>query len=572
MKLQHLQLFNKYRSLEPFSYSFPKHTLLKHHIDPICLVGLNGSGKSNFLELIADIFYDLEIYFLHEVDNNLYGVDSPKYFAYSNRNKEPIYFDIRYKIKVWNKTKNAFESKEIQITRKRETKNKSKNRTTPEFKIKAEKQNTLFQDTYVPLPVEEARHYLPMVVGYTSGLNDLLSMPFIELQDYYAQQVAKEAKISGAKKTKKSVVKPGKIESPNFLLLNYESNSSIVIANLLLASSKKLATLKDVLRIERLNSFRIVIRWNKLYSKSKLEVTDELQKYINALSDCATIKEITKKEGGEVHTLDFVFNNVTQELFKQKFETPKKLFEALTKLNLLNTLCVQKTQRNKLRKRREKGELLKFPQIATADKIFSIEKIELVLKLSARNYVRTEYEKISDGEHQFIHIIGGILLFDEQNPERDLIYLLDEPDTHFNPLWRSDFFYQLENILENRDLEFLITTHSPFILSDCHGYNVFKFVRENEIVTFERIDTETYGSTFENILENIFHTVDDKYIHFNNQMAKLSFNRIQELNKKIEKAKDKESLEHLLGEIRLLGESIDRLNILKHYSDKEKTF
>src|SRR5258705_13801829 len=98
MKIQYIKLHNKYRSLEPFEHYFPKHKLLKGHMDPICLVGLNGSGKSNFLELIADIFYDLEVFFLHEMEGNLYKEDSPKYFAYANRNQEPISFEINYKI------------------------------------------------------------------------------------------------------------------------------------------------------------------------------------------------------------------------------------------------------------------------------------------------------------------------------------------------------------------------------------------------------------------------------------------------------------------------------------------
>lgn len=569
MKIQSIELYNRYRGLEPFKHPFPKHKLLKNIIDPICLVGLNGSGKSNFLELLADIFYDIEIYFLHLAENKLYKEDSPKYFAYANRDKDPIYFEIRYKINIRNRVTQKVETKEVKITR-RPPKGKSRKKSPLEFRVKVESsdQNVLFDD-YALLSPDEARDYLPLVVGYTSGLNDLLSMPFIDLQDFYAQQVAKEA--NPKKSTVNIEVRSKKIDAPNLLLLSYESNAAIVVSNLLLANPTKLRTIRDSIRVEKLNSFRIVIRWNKLYSKRKLEVTDELQGYIDNLSDCAAIKNIeTNTKEGEVHTLDFVINDVTKGLFKDKFETPQKLFEALTKLSLLNTLCIKKDQRNKLRKKREKGQLIKFPQVASLDKIFSIEKVDLVLKLNSSNFVRTEYEKISDGEHQFIHIIGGILLFDEKYPPRDLLYLLDEPDTHFNPIWRSNFFYQLDKILDNKEIEFILTTHSPFILSDCHGYNVFKFNRQNERVTFGRVQKETYGSTFENILDNVFHSEDDRHEHFNNQMAKLSFNRIQLIHSKIEKADTKEKLESLMKEIQLLGESIERLHILKQYSDKEK--
>lgn len=560
MKIQSLKLFNeKYRGLEKFEKLFPKHILLKNHIDPICLVGLNGSGKSNFLELVADIFYDLEIFFLHESKKKLYKVDSPKYFAYADKNQDPIYFELRYKINVRNKSTKIYETAEIQISRNI-PEGRSKRKSDPEFKIKV-------GEEYKRISIDVARDYLPLVVGYTSGLNDLLSMPFIDLQDFYAQQVAK---IARNKKSEINGEKEQDVDSPNLLLLSYDSNAAIVVSNLMLAEKDKTSTIKEILRIDRLNSFRIVIRWNKLYTRKRLNVTNELQNYINDLSDCAILKE-TKKESAndEVYTMDFICDDNTKDLFKEKFGTPQKLFEALTKLNLLNTLCIQKTQREKLRKKREKGHLIKFPQIATLDKIFSIEKIELVLQLTTKNLVKTEYEKISDGEHQFIHIIGGILLFDEAQPKRDILYLLDEPDTHFNPLWRSDFFYQLEEILENKDVEFILTTHSPFILSDCHGYNVFKFTRENEKVAFDRIKNETYGSTFDNILENLFHSDKEKDRHFNNQMAKLSFTRIEQIHSKIQNAITQKELEKILKEIKLLGESIDRLEILKHYTDKQ---
>ncbi|AZB34799.1 restriction system-associated AAA family ATPase [Chryseobacterium bernardetii] len=553
MKLQFLKLHNKYRSLEPFEYEFLKHPLLKDRVDPMCLVGLNGSGKSNFLELLADIFYEVETFFLSE--QKLYKKDSPKYFPYSsNKSKEKILFELRYKIAVQGV------DKEIKIERSSSTLNKI------QFFIKENKMDLFDSYEYIELDNDLARNYIPLVVSYTSGLNDLLTLPFIDLQDYYAQQVAQEA-IS----TMEAVEK---IPSPNMLLLNYDSNSSIVISNFLLADQNKIKIFKETLRIEKINSFRIVIRLNKLYGNKKVEVTSELQEYIDNLGDCSSLSDINidEKKGSE-YVFDFVVNNTTKSLFKEKFGTAQKLFEALTKLNLLNTLCVKKDNRILLRKKREKGQLIKFPQTASLDKVFSIENIELIL---SKPLVRTEYEKISDGEHQFIHIIGGILLFDEKKPTRDLLYLLDEPDTHFNPLWRSDFFYQLQKVLINKSVEFVITTHSPFILSDCHGYNVFKFTRIEDKVTFDRVKIETYGATYENVTENIFEIDNNNYKHFDSRIAKLAYNDIQQILEEISKIENKEiwleKYDNLMKRIKMLGESVDRLYIMNEFTEKNKKF
>ncbi|QHV95579.1 AAA family ATPase [Spirosoma endbachense] len=218
MKLQEIKIFNRYRSLEPIpdGQKFPKLGLLKGKLDPIALVGLNGSGKSNFLELLADIFFELEVYFLQK--QNIYTEESPNYFAFAdNKKKEPIFFEIRYKIKVEG------EEHEIKVVRKEDNKNE------PLFYIKRIAHDLFSTINYVKLPNDKStRKYLPLVIAYTSGLNDLLTMPFVDLQDYYAQQVARQALSNKGSQEK--------IVSPNLLLLNYESNAAIVVSNLLLAS------------------------------------------------------------------------------------------------------------------------------------------------------------------------------------------------------------------------------------------------------------------------------------------------------------------------------------------------
>ncbi|WP_435249285.1 hypothetical protein ACMAZD_08535 [Vibrio sp. nBUS_14] len=65
MRLNRLKLIGQYKSIvgteeHPFIYTFKSNS---EGYSPICLVGLNGSGKSNFIELIADIFGYADRYF-----------------------------------------------------------------------------------------------------------------------------------------------------------------------------------------------------------------------------------------------------------------------------------------------------------------------------------------------------------------------------------------------------------------------------------------------------------------------------------------------------------------------------
>jgi len=543
MKLLRLKLHDLYRSLDFDQQKFPKLELVNNEIDPICLVGLNGSGKSNLLELVADIFYRVE----SDLLNYQVASSQKPYIPYSNnKTKKEIYFEIDYRIK--SEDKFFF----VRITRLPKTKQPSVSL------FKNEKFDELEEELSYNI---DCRNYLPKIIAYTSGLNDLLSMPFIELQDYYAREVTHQVKALDNY--------DAEILEPNLLLMDFDSNAAIIVSNYLLNEPSKLEIFDKFARIKGLSSFKIVIQLDKVHGNKKVLLPNELKKIIADLKSCATTCNHVKNSKGDFYELDFLLTNATKELFEDFFKTPRELFLALSKLNLLNALCVQPKYRNELRKKRKQGKLLRFPTVAAFDKIFRIEDIELIL---SKPSVRTEYLKISDGEHQFIHIVGGMLLFDEVNPKREVIYLLDEPDTHFNPQWRSEFFRELDNVLVNKNHEIILTTHSPFILGDCHGYNVFVFERnlETNVLNFTRSRYETYGANFSHLLKNIF--------NFSNQMSDKSRESLIELEVKVKDAEEnlsklsKEDVEVLDRELKLYGESVEKLFVINEIEKLLKKF
>ncbi|MCL1446541.1 AAA family ATPase, partial [Klebsiella quasipneumoniae] len=56
-------------------------------------------------------------------------------------------------------------------------------------------------------------------------------------------------------------------------------------------------------------------------------------------------------------------------------------------------------------------------------------------------------KELSDGEHQLLHSLGLCLLFRETNS----LFLLDEPETHFNPHWRASFITRMRQCLCNTE-------------------------------------------------------------------------------------------------------------------------
>lgn len=551
MKLRRLQVFGKYRSLEMFTEekTFPKHPDYINEIDPICLMGLNGCGKSNLLELLSDIFFIADSYLLKDMGCYL----SPSYFPFANnRDRTPVYFKIEYQIRVENK------EHIICIERPKPTNVKNK-KSVPIFTIRNE--NKTF-DILEGTP-EELRKYIPKIIAYTSGGNELISLAYSEMQDNYGRLVMNSAKNSDSTKTP---------PLPKIMFLDYNINPAIVIANYLFASPEKLELFERLLRIKTLDSFRIQIKTEPNKGNVTVKLTEELKEIIKKLVACSSCYEYLpiekRNKKGEIvavyekWTLDFVVTEATREAFFYYFESAKELFYAFYKLNLLNTLCIKKEHREDIKSKRKQGIFMKLPTVSDLDKIFNIHKVDLEL---SQPEVVTEYVKISDGEHQFIHIVGGIMLFDSLNDNEDYLFLMDEPDTHFNPLWRREFFTELNQVVKNKNMEMIITTHSPFLVRDCHGYNVFKFERtENkEEVKFARSHYETYGASEKDILDELF-------LKGYEEIRSKSEQELEDTAKAIQNIQSVEELLEYETKLQRFGTSIDKLHALVALEQKAK--
>jgi restriction system-associated AAA family ATPase len=114
-------------------------------------------------------------------------------------------------------------------------------------------------------------------------------------------------------------------------------------------------------------------------------------------------------------------------------------------------------------------------------------------------------KELSDGEHQLLHSLGLCLLFRNTNS----LFLLDEPETHFNPNWRANFITRLRQCLSGDDRaatsqEMLITTHSPFLISDSQPGKILVFSKDNAsgAVNISRPDYNTLGASINKITMN----------------------------------------------------------------------
>ena len=123
---------------------------------------------------------------------------------------------------------------------------------------------------------------------------------------------------------------------------------------------------------------------------------------------------------------------------------------------------------------------------------------------------------ISSGEYQLAKVLGGIeeycvrLSLEHYGNRPHLIYLLDEPDTYMHPELCRIFLSKLNGIMEERkgqtDLQVIISTHSPLMLSDMLPWQITRLdVDANGYCMINNgMGQECFGANIHSILADGF--------------------------------------------------------------------
>lgn len=454
---------------------------------PLCLVGPNGAGKSQFLQVVAEAFQTV---FHACVENEERA-----------KGNEDLQFEIEYVIRPTG----AGELVPVRLSRR------SDGRRRPALKV--ERRGGL---EWVECSLEEpaTRALLPSrIVGYTSGDNETLSLPFLVSRSGYADAVGKQAldREPGAKSQP--------IPDTRLMLVDYGTHLEVLVANLLLGSAEERDALLRDAKLQELHSFRCVIqlahravpklsaRETSRRKRKGVQLTDELERYIDQLKRCSTCHAYDEKS--ETYVFDFLVTEETRVAFLAFWATTIELYSALHKLAMLNDLAIPKVTRERLlRDIKTRRFASRLPEPQDEDRVFRFEQVRFLPKVGEGV---VDYVSLSDGEHQLAQILGTMCMASFPN----VLLLLDEPESHFNPQWRVKFISRLLDLPTASgkrgeaggaaaQQDCLLTTHSPFVPSDMPRQNVLIFRKSEAAVEVRRPDIETFGTTFDTILAECF--------------------------------------------------------------------
>jgi len=453
--------------------------------DPLCLVGPNGSGKSQFLQVIAEILQCL----CHVCSNKEERIEA---------NPE-LLFELEYLVCPEGKQEPAH----IRVSRQ------ATSRGRPRFLVQ---QNGEGQWVNCDIASPTTRELLPRkVVGYTSGGNETLSLPFLISRSGYAEEVGQQALRPETRGTA--------IPDTRLMLIDYGTHLEVLVANLLLGNDVQRRALLEDAQLKDLRSYRCTVQLAHsaapkapkvaISARKGIQLTDELEQHIDNLRRCATCYDYDPNT--ETYTFDYWMNGETRLAFGSFWGSALELYTSLHKLAMLNDLAIPKKTRDRFRKDTEAQRFAsRLPEPQDEDKVFRFERVQFV---PSRGGEVVDYVSLSDGEHQLSQLLGTFSMLSFRN----VVFLLDEPESHFNPEWRVRCISRILDLPTKDGLrrtgsssskaaeqECLLTTHSPFVPSDMAREKVFIFSKDGRKVTVRHPDIETYGTTFDTILDECF--------------------------------------------------------------------
>ncbi|MDQ1240047.1 MAG: hypothetical protein QG577_2233, partial [Thermodesulfobacteriota bacterium] len=371
----------------------------------------------------------------------------------------------------------------------------------------------------------------------------------------------------------------GKPESRQTFLDN-AFNQAILLSNLLFEEPDTLQPFKEEVGIEGLEQFRIILKKSIEMSAAQandfpegfiiidedadggktfhLPILHKFEPIIDRLQRCATCSYHDMEN--DTLYLDYLVSEETREAFKNNFASAIDLFQYLQILLTLNLYSVSESLKKDLYRSASLYVNETIPTLPSDERVMRFK--DLVLK--KHGVSDTLYAKsLSDGEHQFLHSLGLCLLYKDTNS----LFLLDEPETHFNPDWRSKLISRIRECFKHADpkvqREMLITTHTPFLISDSTPEQVLVFDKSDGIVHVNRPDYNTLGASINKITMKTFGKRETIGGFAQQKMAELK-QRFETGN-----ATDSDAGKHaLIDDInQQLGDSVEKILLIKTILD-----
>jgi hypothetical protein len=145
-----------------------------------------------------------------------------------------------------------------------------------------------------------------------------------------------------------------------------------------------------------------------------------------------------------------------------------------------------------------------------------IEQVQITVKKRDEHGGAVSFTQLSEGELQMLTVLGLMRITREDH----CLFLLDEPDTHLNPIWKLRYFDDIEQVLDreagssllndigpgspDREVQsqVLITTHDPMMVGSLKREQVHILRRQDQKTLVDTPDVHPQGMGVTGLLKS----------------------------------------------------------------------
>ena len=295
---------------------------------------------------------------------------------------------------------------------------------------------------------------------------------------------------------------------------------------------------------------------------------EHLIDFVLGLSVVIRIEEILKRLDSSIKRKDYATLKLRQAIFYIKtYNNPVFEWRKILMANDCTSSFSFADMKVKIEEYKRKNQIEEVPLEEMLP-----PHIYAVTPMFDRDGFEVSYQVMSSGERQLLMILSGIL-YHVTNlstsakqtfnyPHANII--LEEIELYSHPEYQRQFLTKLIGMLEKmdfgqiRDVNILMVTHSPFILSDIPKSNVL-FLENGKPV--EPMQENTFGANIHSLLKNGFFLSGMPMGNFAKQKINALFEKLNDGHFSIEEYKAMEN------EILMVGEPYLRGKLLELYGE-----
>lgn len=134
-----------------------------------------------------------------------------------------------------------------------------------------------------------------------------------------------------------------------------------------------------------------------------------------------------------------------------------------------------------------------------------IDEVRITIKKRDEHGGKVSFTQLSEGELQMLTVLGLMRI----TREDQCLFLLDEPDTHLNPIWKLRYFDDIEGVLTTEkdsksqsESQILITTHDPMMVGSLKKEQVHIIKNNGDKTLVEQPDEHPQGMGVSGLLKS----------------------------------------------------------------------